>query len=53
VVKWGVEVIGGSVRFESREPTGTRVILTIPTLGPESGEAVAESRLEVPPDVAD
>ena len=43
VVKWGVELVGGSVQFESRRPTGTRVILTIPTLDGEPSEPSTEN----------
>jgi PAS domain S-box-containing protein len=45
VVKWGVELVGGSVQFESRRPTGTRVILTIPTLDREPSEPDTEAEL--------
>jgi len=30
---WGTDIAGGSVEFESVEPTGTRVILTMPVTG--------------------
>jgi signal transduction histidine kinase len=53
IVKWGIELVGGSIQFESRSPTGTRVILTIPTLGQESAESVDGSRQGIPSDAAD
>jgi hypothetical protein len=51
VVKWGVELVGGSVQFESRRPTGTRVILTVPTLDGEPSEPDTEAELS--PNAAD
>jgi signal transduction histidine kinase len=53
LVKWGVELLGGSVQFESRRPTGTRVILTIPTLDEASPETVTAPDDELSPDAAD
>lgn len=44
IVKWGVNLVGGSVQFESRRPTGTRVILTVPTLDPEASDDLTDSR---------
>ncbi|WP_418283094.1 histidine kinase N-terminal 7TM domain-containing protein [Halorubrum sp. DTA98] len=36
IVKWGAELAGGKVTFEDRDPTGTVVRVTVPTVETES-----------------
>jgi K+-sensing histidine kinase KdpD len=45
VITWGVETLGGTVSFEEREPRGTRVRISLPTL--ELGQ---DAPAEVPSD---
>lgn len=43
IVKWATDRVGGNVSFERREPCGTVVTVSLPTVAPEdTGEAPSE-----------
>jgi len=45
LINWGVDAVGGSLSFADREPTGTRVTVTLPLVGPPQtdGERAGEA----------